>query len=102
MATRLELSAKLHEFLGSDNVYFQPPASVHMEYPAIKYSLNDIDLVRADNHNYNKPKSYSVILIHRDPDNALKDEILDLFDHISFSNHYKADNLNHYVYTLYY
>ncbi|MBP5598091.1 MAG: hypothetical protein J6Y02_22170 [Pseudobutyrivibrio sp.] len=102
MGTRLELSAILHEFLGSDNVYFQPPASRLMKYPAIRYSLNRIDLIKADNKNYNKPKSYTVILIHNDPDNTLKDDILDLFDHISFVNHYVADNLNHYVYTLYY
>lgn len=102
MATRLELSAELHNFLGSDNVYFQPPASVHMNYPAIRYSLDDINLIRADNKNYNKPKSYLVTIIHKDPDNTLKDDILDVFEHISFERHYKADNLNHYVYKLYY
>ena len=102
MGTRLELSAKLHTILGSDNVYFQPPASAHMEYPAIVYSLNSIGLVKANNRNYHKKKSYTVILIDSDPDNLLKDSILDEFDYISFSTHYKSNNLNHYVYTLYY
>ena len=39
MGTRLELQNKLEELLGSRHVYFQPPESVKMEYPAIKYSM---------------------------------------------------------------
>ena len=35
--TRLELQSVLEQTLGSRNVYFQPPASVKMKYPAIVY-----------------------------------------------------------------
>lgn len=42
MGTRLELQNKLEELLGSRHVYFQPPESVKMEYPAIKYSMTGI------------------------------------------------------------
>lgn len=102
MGTRLELSAILHNLLGSDNVYFQPPASVKMSYPAIRYSLIGVDITRADNLNYRKIKKYLITIIHNNPDNTIKDEILDLFDHISMGTPYVADNLYHYVYTLYF
>ena len=41
MAPRLDLQKLLVELLGSDNVYFQPPPSVQMNYPAIVYKLDD-------------------------------------------------------------
>lgn len=109
MGTRLELQSKLETILGSSNVYFQPPSeagssptSARMQYPAIKYTLSGIPTIEANNKKYHKTHRYMVILIHSDPDNTLKDTILDEFDYISFSDHYKSNNLNHYVYTLYY
>lgn len=102
LGTRSELQAKLEAILGSKNVYFQPPESCKMQYPAIVYSLNDIDVNKADNVIYNINKSYSVTLIHKNPDNELKDSILNEFEYISFNRHYRAENLNHYNYTLYF
>ena len=52
MADRLELSAKLKEFLGSDNVYYQAPESKKMEYPAIRYSKTSIKSTYANNAKY--------------------------------------------------
>ena len=43
MSRRTELQTLLEEILGSKNVYFQPPDTVSMKYPAIVYSLNRID-----------------------------------------------------------
>ena len=43
MMSRERLSAILHEVLGSDNVYYQPPESVKMKYPAIVYTRDSID-----------------------------------------------------------
>ena len=43
MGSRLELQSKLEELLGSRNVYYQPPESLKMKYPAIRYSKEDID-----------------------------------------------------------
>ena len=42
MATRLQLQAQLEEMLGSRNVYYQPPESVKLEYPAIVYAKKEI------------------------------------------------------------
>lgn len=101
MASRKKLDALLRSILGSSNVYFQPPESVKMSYPAIVYSLNGIDPNNADNGVYLLPRSYTVKLIHKDPDNSIIDEIAKL-PMCKFDRHFRADNLNHYVYKLYY
>lgn len=99
---RNELQDKLEAFLGSSNVYFQKPTSGQMKYPCIIYSLSKIDLNKADNKIYKADSRYTVILVHKNPDNDLKDTILNAFDYISMDRFYVSDNLNHYVYTLYY
>ena len=35
-----------------DNVYFQPPTSLQMKYPAIKYSIDDLGNTFADDQVY--------------------------------------------------
>lgn len=101
MASRLELQEKLEELLGSKNVYYQPPESVKMEYPAIKYSKSSISIEHANNAVYSKKKRYEIIVIDRRPDNDVVDKLLEL-PYCSYDRPYKADNLNHDVLTLYY
>lgn len=101
MATRLQLQSKLEELLGSRNVYYQPPTNLKMSYPAIKYSLSRIDSKSADDIGYLHSRSYELILIDPKPDNPVIDKLLQL-PMCSFGTHYKADNLNHYTFTLYY
>ena len=101
MASRLNLQKELEELLGSRNVYFQPPSSVQMKYPAIRYSLSTIQNDHANNLVYNHSKAYELILIDPDPDSIFIDKLLRLPD-CSFDRCYPSDNLNHYVFTLYY
>ena len=54
MGSRLDLQYKLEELLGARHVYFQPTASVTMEYPAIKYSKSRIDTKKANDSTYSK------------------------------------------------
>ena len=49
MTSRLELQAKLEELLGSEQVYYQPPESIKMSYPAIVYSKSRIETKKANN-----------------------------------------------------
>lgn len=100
-ARRLELQSKFEEFLGNGNVYYQPPESVKMQYDAIRYSLKDIDIKFADNALYATKRCYKIILITRKPDSDVIDKLLEL-PYCTFDRHYYADNLNHYVFTLYY
>lgn len=98
---RLELHQILCDLLGSSNVYFQPPETVRMNYPAIVYSLNSIENRHANNRVYSSIPSYTLILITEDPDDPLIHRLARL-TFCSFDRFYTADNLNHYAYTLYY
>lgn len=100
MASRLNLQTKLEEILGSRNVYYQPPASVKMQYPAIVYRRKDIDTRFAGNVVYMQFSSYEVVLIDKNPDSEFVDKILRL-PYCSYDRHYTSDNLNHDVFTIY-
>lgn len=100
MATRLELQSKLEELLGSGNVYYQPPRSVKMSYPAIVYSKGLIDKQYANNAGYLKHTRYEIIVIDRMPDNPVIEKLMSL-PYCSYDRYYSADNLNHDVLTLY-
>lgn len=100
MGSRLELQTRLEDILGSRNCYFQPPASVQMKYPAIVYSLSNIDKRHANDEMYKALTAYQVILIDKDPDTQFLIPILGL-QYCSFNRFYTSDNLNHWVFTLY-
>lgn len=101
MASRLKLQALLEETLGSRNVYFQPPESIKMNYPAIVYSLDNIENVYADDGVYLSPRVYQITLIDRNPDSDSIGKLASLKS-CRFVRHYKSDNLNHYVYRIYF
>ena len=102
MANRLDLQTAFEEILGSRNVYFQPPASVKMQYDAIRYELGGKDIKRANDDLYLMTNQYEGVVITRDPDTTIPDAILKHFKMCSFGRPYTADNLNHYPFTLYY
>lgn len=99
MGLRLDLHTVL---LGlSDNVYFQPPPSVQMEYPCIVYHRSDRVINHANNKPYKHVKGYEVTVIDREPDGTLSDSVADL-PLCSFLRFFTADNLNHDVYELFF
>lgn len=102
MGLRLELHEELCNLLGSRNVYFQPPESLKMQYDAIRYKLSNKDIEYADNRVYHKTNEYSGVVITRNPDTTLPDDILEHFQMCRFGSPYTADNLYHYPFTLYY
>ena len=99
---RLKLHEKLCEILGSRNVYFQPPASVKMQYPAIVYNLKDIDPKHANNLVDTRFFCYAITVIDRNPDSEIVDEISQLPMCSMDRPSYASDGLNHFVFTLYY
>lgn len=99
---RLELHEKFAEILGSRNVYFQPPESVRMSYPAIVYNLSNVKPKRANNDMYVFWKRYSVTVIDKDPEADWVESMLDTFEYCQFERHYAADNLNHWQFSIYY
>lgn len=102
MGTRLELQSKLEELLGSKHVYYQPPESIKMEYPAIVYSKSKIGIERANDSVYLKNTKYEIIVIDRKPDNPVIKKLLNALPYCVYDRPYKADNLNHDVLTLYF
>lgn len=101
MASRLNLHEEFCTILASRNAYFQPPASVQMNYPAIVYSLSSIDKLHANDDMYKSLTAYTVTLIDKNPDTQYLMKIMKL-PYCRFDRFYTADNLNHWVFTLYY
>ncbi len=101
MGSRVELQGVLEELLGSRNVYYQPPASIKMSYPAIVYSRYDIDTRHANNNPYTQTTAYMVTVIDKNPDSVYVNKVSSL-PLCSYDRHYVSDNLNHDVFTLYY
>lgn len=101
MRNRLTLQAMLEEILGSRNVYFQPPTSAKMRYPAICYKLSNIDNTHANDGVYASQKSYEIIVIDDDPDSAIPDRV-NRIPTANFVRPYVADNLNHWVFQITY
>lgn len=101
MANRLDLQAELEELLGSRNVYFQPPASVRINYPAIVYTRSDIDNTFADDSVYTQSHFYEVTVIDEDPDSKIVEAVSKL-PTCRFSRHFTSENLNHDTFIIYY
>lgn len=99
--TRSEIQDALEAVDSSLHVYYQPPASVHIKYPAIIFRLENIDQKFADDWTYLKDRAYMVTLICKDPDNPYVDKLVWAFQKIRFDRAYISDNLYHYVYVLY-
>ena len=96
---RLELHDILVGILGSRNVYFQPPPSLQMKYPAIVYSWDGMQVDHADNLNYHAKKDYQVTVIDRDPDSPIPD-LVGALPYCSMSTTMVVDNLHQFVYNL--
>lgn len=102
MASRLQLHEELCSILGSRNVYFQPPETLEMDYPCIRYSRSGIDRKHANDGGYISTNRYELTVIDYDPDSDIPDKILTHFPRCRFDRAYIADNLNHFVLTLYF
>ena len=101
MANSIELQGELEELLGSRNVYFQPPASVRINYPAIVYTRSDIDNTFADDSVYMQSHFYEVTVIDEDPDSKIVEAVSKL-PTCRFSRHFTSENLNHDTFIIYY
>lgn len=100
MGDRPDLQTIFEEILRSRNVYFQPPENLRMNYPAIRYVHGSFDKLHADDSAYKLLTAYEVTLIDANPDTEFLAPILAL-PYCSFNRFYRADNLNHWVFTLY-
>lgn len=100
MENRLHLHDKLVSIPGLNGVYFQPPENLKLSYPCAVYSLSSKDVRFANNRKYLTMDRYTVTIISRNPDEPAR-SYLDSFPYSSFDRAYPADNLHHFVYTIY-
>ena len=101
MAPRLDLHAILVSILGSNNVYFQPPPTITMNYPCIIYKRDRDRVSHANNKQYSRRKRYQVTVIDENPDSNIPDLVSEL-PLCSYERFYTADNLNHDVYNIFF
>lgn len=102
MGRRLELHAELIDLMGSEEVYYQPPESIKMSYPAAVYKPVRPDVKYASNFAYFIKRHYEIEFISRDPDEDYLNKMLGRFIHCSFERHFVLNNLHHWVFSLYY
>ena len=99
MAPRASLQTLLESI--TEKVYFQPPTNTKMSYPCVRYARDGSTQQGADNLKYRHTKRYQVTVIDRNPDSTLPDEVEEL-PMCSFDRFFTADNLNHWVFTLFF
>lgn len=102
MGTRIQLHEKLLALFGSNHVYFQPPPTIKMAYPAIVYNFDGLYERPANDKRYVVENRYKITFIHKDPDINYSDDMYSFFPMCSFDRRFVNDNLYHDVYTLYY
>jgi len=96
---RLELQTLLEGL--APHVYFQAPPNSQMQYPCILYAREASSVDHANNGLYRHAKRYQVTVIDRDPDNTLPDQVEEL-PLCAFVRFFTADELNHWVFDLYF
>lgn len=99
MEKRLQLHSKLLELL--PHVYYQAPSTNRMTYPCIRYSLAKKDAKYANNARYMNTERYTVTIIDENPDSETPSK-LEVFPLCQFDRTYASDDLNHWVYNLYF
>ena len=104
MGNRLELHEVLKTLLPEPhkkNLYFQPPENLKMSYPCIIYKWSRPKQYYANNDPYNRIKSYTVTVVDSDPESGIAEKVSQQRA-TSFERAYTSNNLNHFVFNLYF
>ena len=101
MHNRLDLHEMLCDILGSRNVYYSPPESIKLKYPAIVYSRSNISNTFADDSVYKQAHLYSITIIDANPDSEIVEK-MSMVPKCKFDRHFVSDGLNHDIFTIYY
>lgn len=92
---------KILEDLSGVNVYFQPPQSIRISYPAIIYSLSNISHTNANNNTYTIEHEYKIVLVDKNPDSKTIEKLMTL-PRIRFADQYVKDGLYYNSFYIYY
>lgn len=99
MAPRLKLHQLLETF--TENVYFQPPTNVVLQYPCIVYQRDFADTKFADDVVYDHTLRYAITVIDQNPDSEIPKKVAQMPMSL-FNRFFTVDNLNHDVYSVYF
>lgn len=98
---RLALSDFLHKISGVNGVYYSPPTGAEMNYPCITYDLEDVWAVHADNIPYLTKLHWIITVIDENPDSEISNVFFNLRN-CRFDRKFQSDDLNHFVFSLYF
>lgn len=101
MGQRLDLHEIFKTLLGSNNVYFQPPATIKMLYPCIRYERDKIQSIFANDKPYGIDIRYQLIVIDQNPDSLIPMKVAKL-PKCLHQRFYIADQLNHDVFNIFF
>lgn len=103
MAQRLDLQLELEDLMGANAmVKYQPSPNYKLTYPCCIYKQSNGKTIFASNMPYTFTKKYQVTIIDRNPDTDYVEKMAMHFPMCVMDRAYAADDLNHYVFTLYY
>lgn len=94
MTNRLTLHEQLVEILGSNNVYYNPPETLKMNFPCIVYNLDFIEPTHADNIKYMDYTTYKITVVSKSVDHPAIRAILKL-PMTRFSTRYTTNGFYH-------
>lgn len=97
---RLILHRKLLAIEGPKAVYYQPPPTVKMVYPCIRYTRSRIIFRYANGRPYKEELAYQLIVIDTNPDSNIVSQVASL-PYCRHESHYTADGLHHDAFTIY-
>lgn len=101
MDSRPNLQTMLETLSDELHVYFQPPTSTKIIYPAIVYFRNSFSAFRGDNISYGLFPSYTITLKSRNPEDPILKKLLSL-PYITYDRHYVVNNIHNDVLTIFY
>lgn len=99
-----QLRDQLYLVNNTKNVYYNPPSSIRMNFPCFRFELNNIDVKHADNKAYARKPRWAVTYISRNLEDieVVSKQMLDIFPYCNFDTSFRADNLEHAVFNLYF
>ena len=100
MSRRPELYDILKRYV--DNVYFQPPEDLKINYPCIIFSREPDYRRAANNKGYVAHNLWDLVYIDQYPDSGVPDRLINDLPMCEATNYYVADNLNHVKLRLYF
>lgn len=98
---RLKLQELLKALPGVKGVYFQPPESIKMVYPAVVYNHSRTAKVHANNNPYQMERGYQLTVMDEDPDSPLFDAV-EMLPKCTLDRAFAVGELNHKVFTIYF